>query len=161
MANTDVQVREIQMLEAYSRSYKDFMETTISMSYRFRNILQQKDDEAMTQVRRIRDYANLIQQKMVKAKNELEAAERNPRDDDGKELKQRKKAYKKFKELYKKAQQYEESSKELRQKVHGEIGRVDWMNRRFKDKLEKSRDEGGNFLQKAISALKDYKEQHG
>lgn len=158
MANTDVQVKEVQLLEAYSRSYKDFMETTISMTYRFHNILEQKNDEAMTQVRRIRDYANLIQQKMVKAKNELEAAQRRNSDDNGRELEQCEKAYKKFKELYKKAQQYEESSKQLQQKVHGEIERVDWMNRRFRNKLEKSRDDGGNFLQKAISALNSYKQ---
>ena len=158
MANTDVQVKEVQLLEAYSRSYKAFMETTISMSYRFRNILQQKDDEAMTQVRRIRDYANLIQQKMVKAKNELEAAQRRNCGDNGRELEQCEKAYKKFKELYKKAQQYEESSKQLQQKVHGEIERVDYMNRRFRNKLEKSRDDGENFLQKAISALNSYKQ---
>ena len=158
MANTDVQVKEVQLLEAYSKSYKDFMETTISMSYRFRNILQQKDDEAITQVRRISDATNLIQQNMVKAKNELEAAQRRNRDDDGRELKQCEKAYKKFKELYKKAQQYEESSKQLQQKVHGEIERVDYMNRRFRNKLEKSRDDGENFLQKAISALNSYKQ---
>ena len=158
MANTDVQVKEVQLLEAYSRSYKDFMETTISMTYRFHNILEQKNDEAMTQVRRIRDYANLIQQKMVKAKNELEAAQRRNGDDNGRELEQCEKAYKKFKELYKKAQQYEESSKELYRKVHGEIERVDYMNRRFRNKLEKSRDDGGNFLQKAISALNSYKQ---
>ena len=158
MVNTDVQVKEVQLLEAYSRSYKDFMETTISMTYRFHNILEQKNDEAMTQVRRIRDYANLIQQKMVKAKNELEAAQRRNSDDNGRELEQCEKAYKKFKELYKKAQQYEESSKQLQQKVHGEIERVDYMNRRFRNKLEKSRDDGGNFLQKAISALNSYKQ---
>ena len=154
----DVQVREIRLLESYSATYKNFMETTISMSYRFRNILQQKDDEAMTQVRRIRDYANLIQQKMVKAKNELEAAQRRNSGDNGRELEQCEKAYKKFKELYKKAQQYEESSKQLQQKVHGEIERVDYMNRRFRNKLEKSRDDGENFLQKAISALNSYKQ---
>lgn len=158
MANTDVQVREIQMLEAYSRSYKDFMETTISMTYRFHNILEQKDDEATTQVHRIRDTTNLIHQKMVKAKNDLEAAQRRDSDDGGRELEQCAKAYKKFKELYKKAQQYEESSKELHRKVHAEIERVDYMNRRFRNKLEKSRDEGGNFLQKAISALNSYKQ---
>ena len=154
----DVQVREIRLLESYSATYKNFMETTISMTYRFHNILEQKNDEAMTQVRRIRDYANLIQQKMVKAKNELEAAQRRNSGDNGRELEQCEKAYKKFKELYKKAQQYEESSKQLQQKVHGEIERVDYMNRRFRNKLEKSRDDGENFLQKAISALNSYKQ---
>ena len=158
MANTDVQVKEVQLLEAYSKSYKDFMETTIAMTYRFHAILEQKDDEAITQVRRISDATNLIQQNMVKAKNELEAAQKRNRDDDGRELKQCEKAYKKFKELYKQAQQYKESSKELHRKVHGEIERVDYMNRRFRYKLEKSRDEGGNFLQKAISALNSYKQ---
>ena len=154
----DVQVREIRLLESYSAAYKNFMEATITMTYKFRTLLQQKDDEATRQAHRVRDTTNLIHQKMVKAKNDLEAAQRRDSDDGGRELEQCAKAYKKFKELYKKAQQYEESSKQLQQKVHGEIERVDYMNRRFRNKLEKSRDEGGNFLQKAISALNDYKQ---
>ena len=154
----DVQVREIRLLESYSATYKNFMEATITMTYKFRTLLQQKDDEATRQAHRVRDTTNLIHQKMVKAKNDLEAAQRRDSDDGGRELEQCAKAYKKFKELYKKAQQYEESSKQLQQKVHGEIERVDYMNRRFRNKLEKSRDEGGNFLQKAISALNDYKQ---
>ena len=154
----DVQVREIRLLESYSATYKNFMEATITMTHKFRALLQQKDDEATRQAHRVRDTTNLIQQKMVKAKNDLEAAQKRDSDDGGRELEQCAKAYKKFKELYKKAKQYEESSKQLQQKVHGEIERVDYMNRRFRNKLEKSRDEGGNFLQKAISALNDYKQ---
>lgn len=158
MANADVRVKEIQLLEAYSRAYKDFMETSIAVTYRFRSIFQEKDDEATTQVRRIRDATNLIQQKMVKAKNDLEAAQKRNRNDDGRELEQCEKAYRKFKELYKKAQQYEESGKKLQQKVHGEVERTFHLNFLFRGKLEKSREDGGNLLQKAINVLKDYKQ---
>ena len=88
MANADVKVKEIQLLEAYSGTYKEFMSATIAMTHRFRSILQQKKDEAFTQEHRIRDAANLIQQKMVQAKNALEAAQRRNRDDGGRELEQ-------------------------------------------------------------------------
>ena len=158
MANADVKVKEIQLLEAYSGTYKEFMSATIAMTHRFRSILQQKKDEAFTQEHRIRDAANLIQQKMVQAKNALEAVQRRNRDDGGRELEQCEKAYKKFKELYKKAQQYEESGKKLQQKVNGEIDRVDYMNRRFRDRLEKSKADGENFLEKAINALNSYRQ---
>ena len=42
----DVKVREIRLLESYSQAYNRFMEATIQMTYRFRNLFLQKDDEA-------------------------------------------------------------------------------------------------------------------
>ena len=46
MANADVKVREIRLLESYSQAYNRFMESTIQMTYRFRNLFAQKDDQA-------------------------------------------------------------------------------------------------------------------
>ena len=66
---------------------------------------------------------------------------------------------KKYRSLYEKAQEYEELSKKLYQKVHGETDRMDWMTKRFRNKLEKNRDDGMNFLKKAISTLNDYKDK--
>ena len=45
------------------------------------------------------------------------------------------------------------------QKMHGETDRMDWMTKRFRNKLEKNRDDGMNFLKKAISTLNDYKDK--
>lgn len=152
----DVKVREIRLLEGYSKSYSAFMESSISMSYRFRAIIQQKDDEARDYTHKIRDHVNIIQQKLTHAKNDLEAAMRNGGGKDGKEIEQRARAVEKYKKLYEKAQMYEENSKKLYQKVHAEVERLIWTNTRFREKLEKSRDDGMNFLNKAISALNSY-----
>ncbi len=159
MANSDVKVREIKLLEGYSRTYKGFMDSSISMSYRFRAIIQHKDDEARDFTRRIKDHVNIIQQKFVHAKNDLEAALRRGGGNDGRELKQKQQAVEKYKKLYQKAQQYDESSKKLYQKVHAEVERIIWMNTRFREKLEKSRDDGVNFLNKATDALNNYTQQ--
>jgi hypothetical protein len=64
----------------------------------------------------------------------------------------------KYKALYKKAQNYAESDKKLYQNIHGEFERVEWMTNRQRHKLENSRDEGNNFLKKAIDALNEYKQ---
>jgi hypothetical protein len=152
----DVKVREIRLLEGYSRTYSAFMESSISMSYRFRAIIQQKDDEARDATHKIRDHVNIIQQKLTHAKNDLEAAMRDGGGQDGKEIEQRARAVEKYKKLYEKAQMYEENSRKLYQNVHAEVDRMVWMNNRFREKLEKSRDEGMNFLNKAISALDSY-----
>lgn len=156
MANADVKVREIRLLEGYSKSYNAFMESSISMTYRFRAIIQQKDDEARDATHKIKDHANIIQQKLAHAKNDLEASMRKGGEQDAKEIEQRTRAVEKYKKLYEKAQMYEENSKKLYQKVHAEVERMIWMNTRFREKLEKSRDEGMNFLNKAIAALDSY-----
>lgn len=152
----DVKVREIRLLEAYSKSYSAFMESSIAMSHRFRAIIEQKDDEARDYTHKIRDHVNIIQQKLTHAKNDLEASVRRGGGMDGKELEQRKRVVEKYKKLYEKAQQYEEISKKLNQNVHAEVERMIWMNNRFRDKQEKIREDGMNFLNKAISALNSY-----
>ena len=53
-------------------------------------------------------------------------------------------------------EQYEEVSKKLNQNIHAEVERMVWQNTRFREKLEKNRDDGMNFLKKAISALESY-----
>jgi hypothetical protein len=63
-----------------------------------------------------------------------------------------------YKQLYEKAQKYAESAKKLYQNIHGEFERVEWMTNRQRHKLENSRDEGNNFLKKAIDALNEYKQ---
>ena len=77
---------------------------------------------------------------------------------DGQELAHREEALEKYKALYKKAQNYAESAKKLYQNIHGEFERVEWMTNRQRHKLENSRDEGNNFLKKAIDALNEYKQ---
>ena len=77
---------------------------------------------------------------------------------DGQELAHREQALEKYKALYKKAQNYAESAKMLYQNIHGEFERVEWMTNRQRHKLENSRDEGNNFLKKAIDALNEYKQ---
>ena len=77
---------------------------------------------------------------------------------DGQELAHREQALEKYKALYKKAQNYAESAKKLYQNIHGEFERVEWMTNRQRHKLQNSRDEGNNFLKKAIDALNEYKQ---
>ena len=151
----DVKVREIRLLEAYSKRYQGFMESSISMSYRFRAIITQKDDEARDYTHKIHDHVNIIEQKLTHAKNGLETSLRGG-GKNGKELEQRQHVVEKYKKLYEKAKQYEEMSKKLNQNVHAEVERMIWHNTRFREKLEKSRDDGMNFLNKAIAALNSY-----
>ena len=56
MANADVKVREIRLLESYSQAYNRFMESTIQMTYRFRNLFAQKDDQARELEHKIKDH---------------------------------------------------------------------------------------------------------
>lgn len=161
MANNDVSVKEIKLLEAYSNTYRGFMESTISMSYRFLALIQHKDDEARDLKRRIADHCEIIRQRYIHAKDDLEASIKSNKKDNSNEIAHRERAFQKYKSLYEKAKQYEELSKKLYQKVHGETDRMDWMTKRFRDKLEKSRDEGCNFLKKAISTLNDYSDNNG
>lgn len=151
----DVKVREIRLLEAYSKRYQGFMESSISMSYRFRAIITQKGDEARDYTHKIHDHVNIIEQKLTHAKNDLEASLRGG-GKNGKELELRQHAVEKYKKLYEKAKQYEEMSKKLNQNIHAEVERMIWHNTRFREKLEKSRDDGMNFLNKAINALDSY-----
>lgn len=152
----DVKVREIRLLEAYSKTYGGFMESSISMSYRFRSIIQQKDDEARDMKHKIEDHLNIAQQKLDQAKNAYEYSLKRSGGVNVLELSHREQALAKYKKLYKKAQDYAELAKKLYQKIHGEMERMVWMSDRFRDNLEKSRDDGMNFLNKAISTLDSY-----
>ena len=77
---------------------------------------------------------------------------------DGLELAHREQALEKYKALYKKAQNYAESAKKIYQNVHGEFERVEFMTNRQRHKLEQSKEDGNNFLNKAISALNEYRQ---
>ena len=158
MANADVKVREIRLLESYSQAYNRFMESTIQMTYRFRNLFAQKDDQARELEHKIKDHLNIAQQKYVHAKADYEASLKRGGGMDGKELRQREQALQMYKQLYEKAQKYAESAKKMYQNIHGETDRVIWMTNRQRDKLEKSKEEGDNFLKKAIAALNEYTE---
>ena len=158
MANSDVKVREVRLLESYSNAYNRFMESTIQMTYRFRNLFAQKDDLARDLEHKIKDHLNIAQQKLAHAKADYEASVKRGGGMDGQELAHREQALEKYKALYKKAQNYAESAKKLYQNIHGEFERVEWMTNRQRHKLENSRDEGNNFLKKAIDALNEYKQ---
>lgn len=145
-------------MESYSQTYDKFMESTIQMTYRFRNLFAQKDDEARDLERKIKDHLNIAQQKLAHAKADYEASLKRGGGMDGQELAHREQALEKYKELFKKAQKYAESSKKLYQNIHGETDRVIWMTNRQRNKLEKSKEEGDNFLKKAIAALNEYTE---
>ena len=156
MANSDVKVREIQLLELYSDSYDKFMESTIHMTYRFRNLFAQKDDQARDLERKIQEHLNIAQQKYAHAKVDYEASLKRGGGMDGNELRQREQALEMYKKLYEKAKNYAESAKKLYQNIHGEVERAEFMTNRQRNKLEKSKEEGDNFLKKAIAALNDY-----
>ena len=158
MANGDVKVKEVRLLESYSTVYNRFMESTIQMTYRFRDLFAQKDNEAQDLERKIQDHLNIAQQKLAHAKTDYEASVKRGGGMDGQELAHREQALEKYKALYKKAQNYAESAKKLYQNIHGEFERVEWMTNRQRHKLENSRDEGNNFLKKAIDALNEYKQ---
>ena len=158
MANGDVKVREVRLLESYSTAYNRFMESTIQMTYRFRNLFAQKDDQARELEHKIKDHLNIAQQKYTHAKTAYEASLKSGRDDGGNELRGREQALQMYKQRYEKAQKYAESAKKLYQNIHGEFERVEWMTNRQRHKLENSRDEGNNFLKKAIDALNEYKQ---
>ena len=158
MANNDVKVREIRLLESYSQTYNSFMQATIQMTYRFRNFFMQKDDEARELEHKIKDHMNIALQKYTQAKNAYEASVRNSSNDGGNELKQRQQAFEMYKKLYEKAQKYVESARKLYQNIHGETERMEWMTNRQRNKLEKSKEEGSNYLKKAIAALNDYRQ---
>ena len=158
MANSDVKVREIRLLESYSQTYNRFMESTIAMTYRFRNRFAQKDDEARELKRKIEEHLNIAQQKLAHAKTDYEASLKRGGGMDGQELAHREQALEKYKSLYKKAKDYTESAKKIYQNVHGEFERVEFMTNRQRNKLEQSKEEGNNFMNKAISALNEYKQ---
>ena len=158
MANGDVKVREVRLLESYSTAYSRFMDATIHMTYKFRNLFGQKDDQARELEHKIKDHLNIAQQKLAHAKSEYEASLKRGGGMDGQELAHREQALEKYKELYKKAQDYTETAKKLYQNIHGETDRVIQMTIRQRNKLEKSKEEGENFLNKAIAALNEYKQ---
>jgi len=157
MGNNDVKVREIRLLESYSQTYNRFMESTIQLLYRFRNLFAQKDDQARDLEHKIKDHLNIAQQKYTHAKTAYDDSLKRSGDDGGSELRQRQQALESYKKLYEKAQKYAESAKKLYQNLHGETERVEWMTTRQRMKLEKSKEEGDNFLKKAIAALKEYR----
>lgn len=156
MANSDVKVREIRLLESYSTTYNRFMESTIQMTYRFRTLFAQKDDQARELEHKIKDHLNIAQQKYVHAKNDLEAALKKNGGPDENEVRHRQQAVEMYKQLYEKAQKYAESAKKLYQNIHGEVERAEFMTNRHRNKLEKSKEDGDNFLKKAIAALNEY-----
>ena len=158
MANSDVKVREIRLLESYSQTYNRFMESTIAMTYRFRNLFAQKDDEARDLERKIKEHLNIAQQKLGHAKADYEASLKRGGGMDGQELAHREQKLQYYTDLYKKAQNYAESAKKLYQNIHGETDRVIRMTILQRNKLEKSKEEGENFLNKAISALNEYRQ---
>ncbi len=158
MANSDVKVREVRLLESYSTAYSNFMQATIAMTYRFRNLFANKDDEARDLKRKIEEHLNIAQQKLGHAKADYEASLKRGGGMDGQELAHREQALEKYKALYKKAQNYAESAKKIYQNVHGEFERVEFMTNRQRHKLEQSKEDGNNFLNKAISALNEYKQ---
>ena len=158
MANTDVKVREIRLLESYSQTYNRFMDATIHMTFRFRTLFAQKDDEARDLERKIKEHLNIAQQKLGHAKADYEASLKRGGGMDGQELAHREQALEKYKALYKKAQNYAESAKKIYQNVHGEFERVEFMTNRQRHKLEQSKEDGNNFLNKAISALNEYRQ---
>ena len=158
MASGDVKVREVRLLEAYSQIYNGFMDATIHMTYKFRNLFEKKDDEARILEHKIKDHLNIAQQKYNQAKTAVEASARRGGGMDGQELAHRGQALEMYKHLYEKAQKYAESAKKLYQNIHGETERVVWMNNKQRTKLEQSKEEGNNFLKKAIAALNEYKQ---
>ena len=110
------------------------MESTIQMTYRFRDLFAQKDNEAQDLERKIQDHLNIAQQKLAHAKTDYEASVKRGGGKDGLELAHREQALEKYKALYKKAQNYAESAKKLYQKIHGECERVDWKSNRQRHK---------------------------
>lgn len=158
MSNADVKVREIRLLESYSNAYNKFMESTIHMTYRFRDLFAQKDDQARDLEHKIDDHLNIAKQKYAHAKADYEASVKRGGGMDGNELRQRKQAMEMYKQVYEKAQNYAESAKKIYQNLHGETDRVIWMTTRQRNKLEKSKEEGDNFLKKAIAALNEYRQ---
>lgn len=156
MANSDVKVKEIRLLESYSNTYNRFMESTIQMTYRFRNLFVQKGDQARELEHKIKDHLNIAQQKYTQAKNAYEAALKRNGGPDTNEMMHRQQAMEMYKQVYEKAMNYAESAKKLYQNIHGEVERAEFMTNRHRNKLEKSKEEGNNFLKKAIDALNDY-----
>jgi hypothetical protein len=128
------------------------------MTYRFRNLFAQKDDEARDLKRKIEEHLNIAQQKLGHAKADYEASLKRGGGMDGQELVHREQALEYYKNLYQKAQKYAESAKKIYQNVHGEFERVEFMTNRQRNKLENSKEEGNNFLNKAIAALNEYRQ---
>ena len=156
MANSDVKVKEVRLLESYSTAYNRFMDATIQMTYKFRALLDDKRDEARNITHKIKDHLNIAQQKYIHAQNELDASAR--RGANAQEMAQLERAVQMYKALYEKAKQYVELAKKLNQKIQGEYERFDWMNMKHRNKLEQSKEDGNNFLKKAIDALNDYRQ---
>lgn len=158
MANTDVQVKEIQLLEAYKGTFDRFMSSTINMTHRLRNTACLKNDEARAYAHNISDICNIAQQKLAHARNALEASQKRRHNERDLELQHRTAEYKKCKELYEKAKNYEESSKKLYNHIHAETERFEIMTNSIRHNLEMRRNEGMGFLEKAVEILKDYRQ---
>lgn len=156
MANSDVKVKEIRLLESYSNAYSRFIEATIALSYRFMNNFRRKDEKAHECVNRIKTYRETIQQRLKQAQNEVEASLRRGGGMDGQELANRELVLRKFQTLNQKAQEYEESSKKIYQNIHSQTDRMVEQSNIFRRRLEQSKEEGANFLNRAISALNSY-----
>ena len=68
MANSDVKVREIRLLESYSQAYNRFMESTIHLTFRFRTLFAQKDDQARDLKHKIDDHLNIASKNWIMPK---------------------------------------------------------------------------------------------
>lgn len=68
------------------------MESTIQMTYRFRDLFAQKDNEAQDLERKIQDHLNIAQQKLAHAKTDYEASVKRGGGKDGLELAHREQA---------------------------------------------------------------------
>ena len=158
MAGSDVKVKEVRLLESYFQTYNRFMESMIMITHKFPGYFSWKEDEARDFKHKIEDHLSIARQKLEHAKNAYEASLKRGGGMDGKELAHREQALEKYKALYQKAQKYAESAKKICQNIHGETVRVRMMSLQQRQKIEKSREEGCNFLNKAISALSEYKQ---
>ena len=158
MANSDVKVREVRLLESYSDAYGKFFDSNIQTTNSIRVALGAISNKAREYVYHIHTGCEYIRFKMAGAKADVEASMKRGGGMDGRELRLRQEAYQKFKALYEKAQQYEEIAKKLYQNIQIEVSRGEQMCNNQKNKMERNREEGKNFLKKAISALNEYKQ---
>lgn len=156
MANGDVKVKEIQLLELYYDSYDRFMYSTKHLMYRFNSLFYQKEREAEHLARMISDHLNIAQQKYVHAKVDYEGALNKSGGPDKDEVMYRQQAFEMYKHIYEKATMYAELAKNLYQNIHRELDRVNQLTTLNLFKLEDSNEYGKSFLKKAITALKEY-----
>lgn len=158
MANSDVKVREIRLLESYSTVYDRFMDSAINMMHRFYFLFSHKDDNARDLVHKINDHLHSAEFNYSKAKAEYYASLKRNGGPSENEVRYRAQALRWHKQVYEKAKMHAESAKKLYKNIHGETNRVSLMTNRQREKLLRSKEDGDNFLKKAIAALNEYKQ---